>query len=335
MRPSTARAAGSTDLSRPHCPTELTQLMEELPTGLLVADVKGRLVLANRYARQLLEPPGSELVGAAIAEVIAPLDRLAEIARAGKDRLAIQTQNAAGKAITIGFQIAKIEGASGEGRVHEDSWAVVFRDITQFVMVREERSRLVDLAARVLQNASTQDGDTPFGLVDCLQLAAMGGHSVTIEISTSGTVVGVVVVVSGALWSVWDDDGEGSDALLRLVRRTEANVVCRTLAGDPGPQNVERPWEELILEAARRADEAAKGMAPINDFEGDCDPELDPGETSDDVFGRAMERGLEAMLVRDYAAAFSAFQEAQRVRPDDKTVQANLSRLKELDERTR
>lgn len=47
-------------------------------------------------------------------------------------------------------------------------------------------------------------------------------------------------------------------------------------------------------------------------------------------FEEAYERGVEALLRRDLVAAHAAFTEADDLRPGDRKVVANLTRLREL-----
>ena len=45
------------------------------------------------------------------------------------------------------------------------------------------------------------------------------------------------------------------------------------------------------------------------------------------TFDEAFERGVDALLVKQYARALSAFQEAHAIRPEDSRVRANIARL--------
>ncbi|MCA9526973.1 MAG: response regulator [Myxococcales bacterium] len=50
----------------------------------------------------------------------------------------------------------------------------------------------------------------------------------------------------------------------------------------------------------------------------------------DDGFNALMDEGLDALLARDYALAWRAFDEARRLRPEHPVVRANLTRLQQL-----
>jgi CheY-like chemotaxis protein len=47
-------------------------------------------------------------------------------------------------------------------------------------------------------------------------------------------------------------------------------------------------------------------------------------------FDAAFERGVDALLTKDFSAAYAAFAEAEMLRPDDRRVAANLTRLRAL-----
>ena len=48
------------------------------------------------------------------------------------------------------------------------------------------------------------------------------------------------------------------------------------------------------------------------------------------AFDELFERGVDALLAKDYARALAAFREANELSPDDRRVVANLTRLKEM-----
>ncbi len=229
------------------------------------------------------------------------------------------------------------------------------------VRALEKPVALEDLRALVLEQLNdTASGEpvSPFGPVDYLQLAAMGGHSVEISVTGPGERGGSIFVHRGELWHAEDAEGEGPEALARIIDPKPASTTCRTSQDAPLRRSIVGRWEELVLDAVRRADESARddGAGPLGEpvagatAEPGLESGVDAGEDAadfdlgaafapgasaeppraDDGFGAAMERGLEALLAKDYQAARSAFLEAQGIRPEDRVVGANLQRLRDL-----
>ena len=213
---------------------------------------------------------------------------------------------------------------------------------------------------------------SPFGVADYIQLAAMGQHSVVIEVASA---VGHarIFIKRGEVWSANDRLGTGRDALHRLVFLGTAQVTCRALDKDELPaRNIEGSAESVLLDVMREHDERGRNVSqpPVDDGWGDVF--VEPGATSPSgpplAFGRptargsgrppprpssrsfravssplstataiapapartfdeAFERGVDALLVKDYARALSAFQEARAIKPEDSRVRANIARL--------
>jgi CheY-like chemotaxis protein len=207
--------------------------------------------------------------------------------------------------------------------------------------VREKPVELKELRELVLEHVGTGEssasGVSPFGLVDYVQLAAMGRHSVRIVMIDATGRNGEVVVHRGEVWRAQDAIGSGREALFRLLGSKPRSLECATLTGDPGPRCVEGRWEELLLEAARLSDEAGVDRSD-SDVDESIDSILDlafDGDSAgpleaDDGFSEAMESGLEAMLAKDYDRALGAFEEARKIRPENRVVEANLARLRDM-----
>ncbi len=91
-----------------------------------------------------------------------------------------------------------------------------------------------------------------------------------------------------------------------------------------------------VFDALRRAgatDAAAPampaGFSPIKDHPTQPTPPT-PAQLRSAQFEQSLEDGLSALLRRQYAEAFTAFSRAAQIDPSDRTVQANLLRLKQL-----
>lgn len=187
---------------------------------------------------------------------------------------------------------------------------------------------------------------SPFTAADYVQLAAMGHHSVVIELR-SASVRGRVVVNAGELWSASDSRGHGADAFRRLAFATDVQVTCRTLAKHDLPTR-DIPGggsaESLLLDAARELDEAARNDPP-RDVPAAAMPESAPSSQGSsrapapsafathkdaDGFAAAFEDGVDALLSKDYARAYQSFVAASQIVPDDRRVIANLQRLRAM-----
>lgn len=215
---------------------------------------------------------------------------------------------------------------------------------------------------------------SPFGVPDYVQLAALGRHSVVIEVSSA---VGRarIVIVRGEVWSAEDKLGKGMDAFRRLVFLGTAQVTCRTLpkANEVPERNIHGSAESVLLDVMREHDEAERTNEPsgvVDDGWGDVladvgarrasRPPVGPTRTTAHPstrppprtsnrpprgsvpppkgpplpgapgFAESFERGVDALLAKDYARALTAFREASVARPDDRRVIANLERLKAM-----
>lgn len=205
----------------------------------------------------------------------------------------------------------------------------------------------------------------PFMVADYLQLACMGRHSVVIEVARGDRVAGRVLVVAGEAWSARDPRGCGEDAFRRIAFTRDGRVACRTLVDDPGPRDLHRAWEAMLMDAARVVDETSRdgdrddeilsidevadsddaafavfaafedrvmdGPFPPRLAEGTLEgPRMAPPPPPGEQFAALRDLGVEALLSKDYAGAWAAFVEAGRIRPEDPTVKANLIRLRDL-----
>ncbi len=184
----------------------------------------------------------------------------------------------------------------------------------------------------------------PFSVADYLQLACMGQHSVIIDVSEGGEGNGQIVVSSGKVWAASDEQGTGESAFRRLVLKAGKGVRCQTLTEDPGERNIEGDWKWLLMDVVRNIDEDKAGIqsGPRTDDIADVEFDLlssSEGEASkkakgsvdgDAAFNEAFERGLDALFSRDYREALNAFLTAERIRPGDTKVQANIQRLREM-----
>lgn len=206
------------------------------------------------------------------------------------------------------------------------------------VEMYEKPISLERLRRIVEQALARAEPGSPFGAADYIQLAGMGRKSVVVEVRTSDGAVGVIEVRNGEVWRAVDSRGEGMAAFKRLAF-VEGRVTCRALApGEASAQNLEGACEELLMEAARQADEASASGPPSADGDAlfDLAPPSSrgaPSRSAPDVSARHLDfaefydQGVEALLDRRYAEAFTAFTRATELKDDDPRVVANLKRL--------
>jgi DNA-binding response OmpR family regulator len=180
----------------------------------------------------------------------------------------------------------------------------------------------------------------PFGVTDYVQLASLGRYSVFIEVK-AGASHGRISIHRGELWSAEDERGQGVAAFRRLAFCDAVQVVCRTLdKGDLPERNIDGSAESVLLEAARVFDETppapelapAKPKTPWEEEESTSRRNLPDALRGDEGarFEAAFDRGVDALLVKDFDGAYAAFLEASALRPDDRHVVANLARLRAM-----
>ena len=181
----------------------------------------------------------------------------------------------------------------------------------------------------------------PFGVPDYVQLAAMGRHSVVVEVR-GAKVKGHIVIDNGEAFCAVDNLGKGMDAFRRLAFLKSASINCRALArGERYERNIEGSCESILLEAARVEDEEGASLddeldwempapqaAPAKEARSSVRPA--PGAREKRRFDELYDEGIEALLKKDYHRAFGAFRAAGELVPDDPRVRANLVRLREM-----
>lgn len=170
----------------------------------------------------------------------------------------------------------------------------------------------------------------PFSLADYLQLACMGRHSLTLELrSVSAT--GRLLVKNGSPWSAADEEGKGLGAFRRLLRVPDAIITCTSVVDEGIPQDVDGNLEQLLIETAMDAD---TGAEPASDESSTPSmpphPAPAPAARLEDEFSLLWEDGVRKLLVKDYDGALDQFTACHALRPDDKSVNANLKLLEQI-----
>ncbi|MFO0669925.1 MAG: response regulator [Polyangiaceae bacterium] len=209
------------------------------------------------------------------------------------------------------------------------------------VEMYEKPISLERLRRIVEQALSRAEPGSPFGAADYIQLAGMGRKSVLIQVRCPDGTTGEIQIRGGEVWSAEDSRGVGMSAFKRLAF-LDGHVTCRALApGEESLRNLEGACEELLMEAARQADEARSGSsAPIvDDGWGDVAPSsvrtaarpvsMPPGPARHLDFDDLYKAGVESLLDRRYPEAFAAFSRAAELKEDPRVV-ANLKRLVDM-----
>lgn len=135
-----------------------------------------------------------------------------------------------------------------------------------------------------------------------LEACVASGASLLVEADRGGELVGLVEVREGVVWRCLHFDHEGDRALEELLEEPLEQVVIRRGSPAHGPRNVFAAFPET---------------APP--------PGNGPGS-----FETHWDDGVSALLRRDFERAARAFRDAGRARPEDPSVRANLTRLREM-----
>lgn len=202
----------------------------------------------------------------------------------------------------------------------------------------------LDLCQLVARKLGCADVRLPFSLADYVQLAAMGQHSVTIEVLSGGELAGSVEIVRGEAWRATDALGEGIDAFLRLLGDPEAVTSCTPARATEAARNLSGSCQHLLMEGMRILDErrankvrtlppipppaslpvpprqAPRGSGAIRQVK-PANPERE--------FDRLYALGIDALLGKRYREACDALYEASQLRTTA-SLTANLARLREL-----
>ena len=205
---------------------------------------------------------------------------------------------------------------------------------------------------------------SPFTPLDYVQLACMGQHSVEID-CVGEDVCGEIVIRNGLLWSAQDEQGQGVAAFTRLVLAEGALLRVSPAREDNRPRVITDSWEQLVLDEMREKDEAAHARppkaraevsAPVAPAGGQSQPiqpspsnatpsagapVSDPALSTDrgaanrtlsaDTranFDQYVDRGVRAVIERNYPLAIIEFEKAQALWPDEPLVRHRLKRLR-------
>jgi signal transduction histidine kinase len=115
--------------------------VEALPAAILVVDgVTGVIAYANPRAAEALESTQARLAGTDVSSVFAPLEWLRSRRRLPQPDRVVQVSLPSGRRISAGFTFADL---AADPPRH----VLLFQDITPWQQLREERDRLLQMAA--------------------------------------------------------------------------------------------------------------------------------------------------------------------------------------------
>jgi DNA-binding response OmpR family regulator len=127
---------------------------------------------------------------------------------------------------------------------------------------------------RLVRRRLAGDSGAPrsaFTVADYLQLAGLARRNVRLAITATGGARGEIVVQDGQTTWAQDQLGSGIGAFRRLALLPRAEVVCRPADAVIAEPNLEGSLEQMLLDAARTADEARRVLA-ITTASNDADP---------------------------------------------------------------
>ncbi len=115
------------------------QLVGVLATAIVVVGSDGRITQVNARAAEVFGVSTDSLLGETIDRVLAPLEVLLEAADNADTRASREIVTSHGETIIVGYSVARLPNHAGV--------TLVLRDITDVERLREERDRLLRLAA--------------------------------------------------------------------------------------------------------------------------------------------------------------------------------------------
>lgn len=180
---------------------------------------------------------------------------------------------------------------------------------------------------------AVEDHDSgPFQIADYIQLASLGHHSVALEVVGEGG-EGRLEVVEGEIWNARCGSLTGEAAVERLLERRARRIRCIPLGSPPERREISIRSENLLLDIARRQDEARRdreglGAGPA---EGDdLEPLLALGselQPPEDEYEELFASAVAAYLERRHERALELLEECRRRRPDDPRAIHNIERI--------
>lgn len=119
------------------------ELLDALATAVVVVDGKGRVDFANARALQVLGMSAAAVLDAPLERILAPFEVIKRAAESGADESRQSLTLPDSSEVIIGYRVQRLLDATSA----EVRFVIVFQDITQWERLRQERDRLMRLAA--------------------------------------------------------------------------------------------------------------------------------------------------------------------------------------------
>lgn len=196
-------------------------------------------------------------------------------------------------------------------------------------------------------------GGGPFGIVEFAQLAAFSNKSVRMLIRDGEHRVGEVQLWQGVPWTALDLEGEGIEALVRLVCADDLKIEVEPLTLERRKRQTLMDGHSAFVDAldAREAMQATlvpdrsgihlsappdesqvvgrtfyESIPPVPIEQAEAEHDQRVAERAQRSFAELVEQGLEAMIDRRLEEALELFRAADRLAADP-SVQAKIERL--------
>ena len=196
---------------------------------------------------------------------------------------------------------------------------------------------------------SAERDSSPFSPAEYVQLAGMGGHSVSLQCRSypDSKPLGLIQVANGRIRVAIAGSLAGSRAFHFLITHPAARASVSSLADLSLAPNLDQDWQRALLETLRFEDERNAGRLsdlPANGFasllpEGASGPCKAPAEAPPSPVGAVapeegsmtlrllVDEAVRAVIDRDYDTAIGCLERAHAIAPHDRTVKHRLDRL--------
>lgn len=187
-----------------------------------------------------------------------------------------------------------------------------------------------ELRCHVLEALQLRRKASQFTLPEYLQMACLGQHSVLLFV-TSERKAGFIAVRKGEIWAASYSQLTAFEAFYAMAGIGDCSIEVRPWPEHHVPRELAGGYQELLLEAARRADEGRKTRPFLADDELDFSDLL----ASLDADGRKsvselVAQGVRAVIARNYDEAVELLEHAAALEPNNAGIRHRLKRLYEL-----
>ncbi len=193
---------------------------------------------------------------------------------------------------------------------------------------------------------------SPFAPAEYVQLAGMGGHSVTLECRSypDSERLGSIQIENGRIRSAFAGSHSGRRAFHYLITHPASRAVVAATAENEAPANVDQDWQRALLDTLRMEDEIKAGR--LSSIPGDDissllpNPESgapramesapntmraatasDPAPHAPQNLTQLVDEAVRAVIRRDYDTAINWLEKAHSMAPDNRQVIHRLERL--------